>query len=398
MRILYHHRTRGKGAEGVHIRSITDALRARGHEVDILSFPGADPEVQAADTTPLTRTTGARGPWRWLSDLSNHVPEWIFEVMELAYNVPVLFRLPRKVSTSGPYDLVYERYSLFMFASIFWTRRHGIPVVLEINDSALVVRVRPLMFRRLATRIERWCFRNVVGLVFISGYFQRLADQTHPNMAPSVVSPNAADPELFKPDPGTRERIREAHGLTGKLVCGYVGAFIPWHGIDLFVERLIDGLQKRPEVALLLVGDGVTFERVRRLRARHGLGDQIVLTGQVPHADVSGYICAMDFGILPKANAYQSPLKLFEFMAVGCPMLCPDSGPIAEVLSDGVTGWTFPAGDIDACIAHFWAVVGRNDHATVGNAARAFIKSERQWVHNVDQFMTLLASHQLPPE
>ena len=76
MRILYHHRTRGRGAEGVHIRSITDALRARGHEVDILSFPGADPEVQAADTAPLTRTMGAHGPWRWLSDLSNHVPEW----------------------------------------------------------------------------------------------------------------------------------------------------------------------------------------------------------------------------------------------------------------------------------------------------------------------------------
>ena len=45
MKILYHHRTRGIGAEGAHIRGIVNALREMGHDVKILSFPGADPET-----------------------------------------------------------------------------------------------------------------------------------------------------------------------------------------------------------------------------------------------------------------------------------------------------------------------------------------------------------------
>ena len=48
MRILYHHRTRGRHVEGVHIRGIVHALRSLGHEVSVLSFPGADPEHEHA--------------------------------------------------------------------------------------------------------------------------------------------------------------------------------------------------------------------------------------------------------------------------------------------------------------------------------------------------------------
>ncbi|HET8765290.1 MAG TPA: glycosyltransferase WbuB, partial [Rhodanobacter sp.] len=44
MRILYHHRTQGRQVEGVHIRGIVGGLRDLGHEVEIVSFPGADPE------------------------------------------------------------------------------------------------------------------------------------------------------------------------------------------------------------------------------------------------------------------------------------------------------------------------------------------------------------------
>ena len=43
MKVLYHHRTRGKGAEGVHILGIVKAMRELGMTVDIMSMPGADP-------------------------------------------------------------------------------------------------------------------------------------------------------------------------------------------------------------------------------------------------------------------------------------------------------------------------------------------------------------------
>jgi hypothetical protein len=56
MRILYHHRTRGRHVEGVHIRGIVQALRALGNDVSIMSFPGADPEHES--TTPANSKRG----------------------------------------------------------------------------------------------------------------------------------------------------------------------------------------------------------------------------------------------------------------------------------------------------------------------------------------------------
>ena len=58
MNILFHHRTRGKGAEGVHIRGVTKGLRDLGHNVSILSLPGAEPETEVptkSDTYQVTK-------------------------------------------------------------------------------------------------------------------------------------------------------------------------------------------------------------------------------------------------------------------------------------------------------------------------------------------------------
>ena len=72
-RVLYHHRTQGKAVEGVHIRGITDALRAEGVTVDIISLPGADPY---ASPKVLSPTKQAR-PWmKWVTSL----PEPLFEL------------------------------------------------------------------------------------------------------------------------------------------------------------------------------------------------------------------------------------------------------------------------------------------------------------------------------
>ena len=63
MRILYHHRTRGRNVEGVHIRGIVGALREMVHDVRVMSFPGADPETEpeagsdAASRRPCSTAT-----------------------------------------------------------------------------------------------------------------------------------------------------------------------------------------------------------------------------------------------------------------------------------------------------------------------------------------------------
>ena len=385
MRILFHHRTRGRGVEGVHIRGIVHALRKLNHEVEIMSFPGADPEQESASGQRKENALLRR-----FNGIINKTPEFMFELFELGYNLVSFFRLRGLFRRFRP-ELVYERYALFLFVTVFLCRRRGIPIVLEINDSVVVERVRPLFFRKLGGVLERWIFENCTGIVFISSLFQARASALYPNMAPSIVSPNAADAIVFDPARFDRLQVRYELRVENKTVCGYIGAFVPWHGIHWFVREIAPELKRRDDLVLLLIGDGKTYADIQASIEEFDLKDKIILAGRVAHDRVPELVAAMDFAVLPHSNDYGSPMKLFELMAMGVAVVAPDFSPIREVVSDGRTGWLFPACDRQACVRKTLEVA--TDPAVqerVGRAARVYIEQHRQWRHNAEELLSLL--------
>jgi glycosyltransferase involved in cell wall biosynthesis len=378
-RVLYHHRTQGKAVEGVHIRAITDALRAEGTQVDVLSLPGADPYSSPKALSPTKQA-------RWWMTLLWKLPEPLFEAAELAYNVVAGWRVWRYLVGHPDTSMIYERYSLFMFMPTLIARWMNVPIILEINDSATVYRVRPLSLSWLAVRIERWILQQADGLVFVSTVFKQRLTEAHGHIAPAIVSPNAADIDKFTFTQEQREQARRKWGLDGATVCGYLGAFLPWHAIDQFVYAIADRLAQEPDLKLLLIGDGITSDQVRAFVEQRGLTKQVVLTGRVPHDEVPGLLAAMDLAVLPSAGDYTSPVKLFEFMACGIPPIAPDFEPIQEVLRPDETGWLFKAGDLNHAVSRVLEL--SRDAAKlkqVGQAARAYIADERQWRHNILQ-------------
>lgn len=394
MNILFHHRTRGRGAEGVHIRGVVKGLRELGHKVAILSLPGADPEEEELAVKQqgpvVEKKEQKKGLFSKLTELTKYVPEFVFELFELAFNLIAWWRLRKTVKSEGT-ELIYERYSLFMFASVWWAKRKNIPIVLEVNDSCLVHRVRHLTFKGLAKKLEGWIFSNATGLVFISSRFQQVATDAYPNIAPSVISPNAADLDKFVLQPDKATALREKLGINDKVVLGYVGAFVHWHGIDWFVDEVADKLKDYPNLVLLLVGDGVCYEPIKERVQQAGVESQIILPGRVEHAEIPTYVEAMDYGILPDSNDYGSPMKLFEFMAMAKGMVAPDFTPISEVVADGETSWLFPANDRKACVEKTLALAEDiEQQKKVGSQARAYIERERQWRHNAEQLLTLV--------
>jgi glycosyltransferase involved in cell wall biosynthesis len=382
-RILYHHRTRGRSVEGVHIRSVATALREQGRVVDILSPPGVDPEAPEP-------VAGAAKPGfmaRLSAALATRAPEWLFELVELLYNFLSGWRVAaylRRHKTVW----IYERYSLFLFSTVWLARRRGIPIVLEVNDSAVMPRVRPLLMQGLARRIERRVFNQCDGLVFVSTAFRDQVLAAHGSLAATIISPNAADSRRFDPACHDRDAIRRRLGLEGKLVCGYLGVFAEWHGIHRFIDEMAPQLAAHPDLMLLLVGDGKTRPWVEQALDRHGVRQQAVMTGNVSHDQVPALLAAMDLSVLPDSNTYGSPMKLFELMSMGVPVVAPDYGPIVEVMEHGRTGWLFPRGDMQACLETILSLSVEQIQA-VGAEARRYILAERQWANNAAQLIGL---------
>jgi glycosyltransferase involved in cell wall biosynthesis len=388
MRILYHHRTQGRGVEGVHIRGLTAGLIALGHEVEVMSVSDAVDGRMLEDESQIAPSTsgGKGGLLKWIAEAS---PQFVFELLELVFNLYAGVRLIAALRRKRP-DIIYERYALFLFVTVWLARMRRIPIVLEVNDSAVVERVRPLGMRGLARAIEGWVFRSATGLVFVSSSFRDLCQAAHGTIAPAVVSPNCADADLFDRARFDRAGVRARLGIEDRVVCGYVGAFIPWHGIDWFVEEIAAQLHRDPRLVLLLVGDGRVFEHVQQVVRAAGAESQVVFTGRVPHQAVPEYIAAMDFAVLPDSNVYGSPMKLFELMAMQVAVIAPDYPPIREVIASDRTGWLFPARDRGACVAQVFTIAqDRVARDSAGRAAADYVRAERQWRHNAAQMLAL---------
>src|SRR5438270_13698321 len=93
MRFIYHHRTRGRGAEGHHVLSLVNALEAAGHEVTVISPPGVDPRKTAGEV-PLAGPATFTPPQKFGKWLTLSAPQSVFEAMEVPYTFNVLFAFP----------------------------------------------------------------------------------------------------------------------------------------------------------------------------------------------------------------------------------------------------------------------------------------------------------------
>jgi glycosyltransferase involved in cell wall biosynthesis len=141
-----------------------------------------------------------------------------------------------------------------------------------------------------------------------------------------------------------REEAKRRLGLEGRLVLGFTGFVRDWHRMDLAIDLVAERRGDR-ELHLLLVGDGPAKEALVAHAARLGVRERCTITGIVKREEITGYLAAFDIALQPSVVAYASPLKLFEYLAMGLPVVAPGTPNIREVLSDGTSGLLFDPDD-----------------------------------------------------
>jgi glycosyltransferase involved in cell wall biosynthesis len=399
LRILYHHRTQGRGAEGVHIASIVRALSEMGHEVSVLGPPGVD-ALTTAGSAPVdkstVRTRGAGSLWKFIS---RRAPGWLFELAEIGYNALAWWRL-RQAWQSGGYDLIYERYAFYMVAGARFAARRRVPFVLEANEvNGLEERARRQAMPTLCARFEAQLFARSTGILTVSSYLRRriLEQGTHPHRV--RVVPNAIDPAGVSPSFRRQDgsgHLRQQYGLTGKTVIGFCGWFDHWDRLDLLLDAIHELAPDYPELAAMLIGDGPVAPRLVQQAHDLGIAGRVVFTGAVPRNAMSDHLALLDAAVLPHSNRFGSPVVLFEFMGQGLPIVAPRLDPITDVLRDGVTGALFDPLDPGQLIAAI-ATLLESVHLRrrLGATARDRVLSQHTWTHNAAEILNA-AGYQPP--
>ena len=383
MRILYHHRTLGDGAEGIHVASVVDAFRALGHDVRVAALIGERTNVSTPRTRLLQKVT------RW-------TPRSAYELLELGYNVAGRQMLTREVRASRP-DAIYERYMLFNVAGVSVARRFGIPLILEVNAPLAWERAQyeRLSLRRTARRLERMVCSSADRVVVVSTPLKDyLVAEGVPAERISVV-PNGADPNRFKPRPAAREELRRQLGLTSEhLVIGFSGILRPWHGVEMLIEAVAAlPPDVRARARLVILGDGPSQRTLEQLAGERQLRDNIIFTGRLPHDRMADYLATFDVGVSPKATFYASPMKVPEYMAMGMAVIAPNTPNLVDLIDDGRTGMLFDAERTES-LTQVLTSVGRSSElrSRLSAAARHEIVARRSWHHVAERALGLLQS------
>ncbi len=377
MRILYHHRTMGEGAEGIHVRSIIEALRAAGHEVQVSALVG-EPEVAPLAAPHLTR--------RW-NGIRRFIPDALYELAEIAYNVVGRIKLERAIRKFRP-DAIYDRYNTYSTAAVSAARFHHIPSILEVNAPLALERkdIEYLRLRlpRLARWFERRIFMAASHVLVVSSPLKRyLETELQVPSGHITVVPNGADPAAFAPDVSARRKVREKLGLADRFVMGFVGNARPWHGLELLVDALERMKDRVPNAHLLIVGGGSSLPAIKSLIEARGLNARVTISGEVPHPEVKAYIAAMDVAVSPRATFYASPLKVVEYMAMGKAVVAPDMENIRDLVRHDESALLFQPENVASltqCLERLAA--DENLRERLGDAARAGVVTRRNWAAN----------------
>ena len=372
MDILYHHITRGQDVEQVHILSIVNALRFLGHNVKIISPPGADPEKQRNPS----KLDSSRYVFSW-SMVARKIPKLLLEVVQILYNLIAYLRI-RHAYIRSKFDCIYERYALFSFAGPIFAKRHNIPIILEINTTTSIGLVRPLRLKHLADYIQRKVFSASDALITVSSNFKRSLVENGVPSAKVWVMHNGVDLKLFSPTvPGLP--IRKKYNLDNRTVVGFVGSMVPWQGLQSLLECAGDLVREHSNICFLLVGNLKNLPPESMKIARE-LNSHIILTGRVPHDKIPGYIATMDMAIMPNSNSYNSPVKIFEYMAMGKATIAPDLGPLREVIKHGINGLLIRPGDPEDIKSKIMQLVSNSQlREELGRNAAKFILSNHTW-------------------
>jgi len=379
MHVLYHHRTAGDRVEAVHIMGIVRALRELGHTVEISGPPGCNPERKSERRDGSVPAKPAEGGLRArLKRFARKAPLVLFELAELVYNIYSFLDILRRGLRRKP-DLIYERTTSNSIAPTLLARWRGIPIVQEVNVTVEIGRLRPLALRRLSRRIEKWMVRRATLFVTVSEQFKAMLVAGGFPAEGTMVCQNAVRPEEWDP---ASETAAERPPNVGEdtFIVGYVGAFVPYHKLDMLIDAAAALAPGHPDVRWLLVGDGVERPRIEALIEERGLRNKFWMPGAVRHELVPAYVKAMDAAVLPSSERFNSPMKLFEYLAMGRPAIVPDKPAIREVIKDGINGILFSPDDPKALTAAVERVLNDADlRRRLGAKARADVLARHTW-------------------
>jgi glycosyltransferase involved in cell wall biosynthesis len=296
------------------VRNVLQALSELHYRVDLLTYPVGQPiDIPRVRVVRLPNLFGLR-----------HVPVGLSlrKLLLDAMLVPALW-----------FQLRRERYCCVhaveeaAFPAVVLAHRRGLPVIYDMQSSLPEQMVKFRMFRgrrtqQLLRRCEAWLLRRADAVVSSAGLLHRVSE----------AAPGKLAQEWHFPSMGTAPRQGAGTALRGELgiptnapVVVYAGTFEPYQGLAMLLASIPQIRESVPDAVFVLVGgDKASLAQMREDAKRLHLNGALVLPGRKPREEMPRYLAMADLLVSPRVYGDNLPLKVFDYLAAGRPIVATD--------------------------------------------------------------------------
>jgi len=298
------------------------------------------------------------------------------------------------------FDILYTRNSLRGIIGVLIRLLKGPKLVLELNG--LVSEDWKLekerngdinMFRNVRVKLSDWVeifvAKKADAVIVVAQGIKDILIKRGVDENKIFVIPNGANIDLFRPikDSAINE-LRHRYSINeGDHIIIFIGNFEWYHGIEYLIRSAPLILNTFPNTKFLIVGDGPIRKELENLVKNMNLFDKIIFTGRAPYEMVPLYINMADVCVAPFTRARNeriglSPLKIYEYLACGKPVIASDIKGVGDLLRHSNAGIAVkPEDPVELANAIIKLLKDEELRRQMGENGRKVVVNNYSWDH-----------------
>ncbi len=357
-----------------HIREKVSALRERGHRVILVG--GSHEASDLRDFTSIGSFRNKRGIGKYLA-LSLMFPRIMLHIFKHASDV----------------DVIYAREPIATLAAVITKPFHRIPIMYEVNSleneeikmrgNTLGVSLASSIMSFLQHIDSKFSDKLIALTERVRQYYRDRYKTPDSRFALVGVT---ADPSKFSPmnDTPALNRVRTSLNIDeGDSLITFIGNLSHWQDLELLLKAARIVLKKSERARFLIIGDGAQKQWLDEALARESFGSRVLALGSVPHQEVVLYINISDvcIAVCKELVSGYSPMKLFEYLACGKPIVATRVAGY-EVVEQAGAGKLIRCGDADQFASELLTLTENGDlRRRYGENALRFARDNFGWSH-----------------
>ena len=355
------------------IRALTDL----GHEVDLVTYPfGQDVAIPG-----LRVFRSLRPPFVRRVKIG---PSFAKLPLDALLSLTALRR-----AVTGQYDAIHSHEEGGIIGIVL-SRLLRVPHLYDMHSS-LPQQLTNFAFsgsqliHSVFLALERLMIRRSHAVIVICPALEETVRQIDP-AARVVLIENAPGSAEEHATPEQASRLRERFGLSSATpLVLYTGTFEAYQGLDLLFAAMAALTHRRPDARLLLAGGKP--DQVRRAQEQAqaaGIANVTIFAGEQPASDIPAYLGAADVLVSPRSRGTNTPLKIYQYLRSGRPIVATRLLTHTQVLSDDTAILTGASPD-EFAAGILLALNDPGNAAAIGRRARELAETKYSYQAYLDR-------------